>query len=230
ESKSILGKLGDLAKDTAKQGMQKVGEKAVETAKAGAQVVGDKVEVLADKGKKMVEEKVQEVMESAIPAEILDAKERAKYDKPADKRQPKRGRLAQFEDDMNRTGRSLENQAVVWYGWFWSTIAYMFIIMISFAITSADPRFRLLPIILLVGFPFFLYTAVVSSIPEIRIGNRVLFSRHDLSLRNQLTFTARVARAFSREMIEASPVGAFLIYSFLILLVIVLVGPFIEPF
>ncbi|MDH5402580.1 MAG: hypothetical protein OEY49_08825 [Candidatus Heimdallarchaeota archaeon] len=129
-------------------------------------------------------------------------------------------------NQLQNTGRGIENQVQTWYGWFWSIITYLFVIIISFLISQADSRFRLLPILLIIGFPFFLYWAIINSIPEIKIGNKILFSKNDLSIRNQLSFGSTIARTFSKEMIRNSPEGAAIIGLFIILLLYVLISPF----
>ncbi|OLS23373.1 MAG: hypothetical protein HeimC2_26840 [Candidatus Heimdallarchaeota archaeon LC_2] len=123
--------------------------------------------------------------------------------------------------------KRIEDQLFSWYGWIWSIVAFAFVILISFAISSTDGRFERLPIILLVIFPIYILWVVYYSIPEIKIGNSVLFSRKSVSVRRQLSFGKALARTFSREMIKNSPQGAMVIGIFLLLLIFLILSPFV---
>ncbi|MCE7736391.1 MAG: hypothetical protein GPJ54_16040 [Candidatus Heimdallarchaeota archaeon] len=122
-------------------------------------------------------------------------------------------------------GSQIEGQIFSWYGYMWSIIAFAFVILISFAISSSDGRFTLLPIILLIAFPFYIFWIIYNAIPEIKIGNRIIFSRDDISIRKQLSFGKAIARTFSREMIKNSPEGAMIIGLFLLLLLYIVLSP-----
>lgn len=123
--------------------------------------------------------------------------------------------------------KRIEDQLFSWYGWIWSIVAFAFVILISFAISSSDGRFALLPIILLVIFPIYILWVIYYSIPEIKIGNSVLFSRKSVSVRRQLSFGKALARTFSREMIKNSPQGAMVIGIFLLVLIFLIFSPFV---
>ena len=199
-------------------GLNSLSNKAKSTAKKGLKSIENKTKDVATKGMKKVGEKAEEVISNAIAYEEANSNKNQN-----NQASPNRN----FGKTMAGTGQNFERQVQTWTGWFWSTIAYGFVIILSFVISSSDSRFTLLPIILLIGFPFFLYYAIINSIPEIKIGNRVIFSRKNLSFQQQLTFTKQVARTFSREMLENSPVGAFFIFAFVILLIFVLIRPFL---
>jgi len=197
-------------KDKFSTGLSDLGNKARQKAQDSIKSVEEKSKQAAVKGVNKVAEKATEVITSSMDAQ-----------KSKDQSANHVGRM------MQDSGRRMEDQVRSWYGWFWSTITYGFIIILSFMIASSDRRFSLLPIILLIGFPFYLYYAIINSIPEIKIGNRVIFSRKNLSVRQQLSFTKQVARVFSTEMLKNSPMGSFLILAFLILLAYVVISPFI---
>lgn len=121
---------------------------------------------------------------------------------------------------------ALERQIEVWQGWFWGTVVYIFIIIVSFMIATSDPRFRLLPWVLVVGFPFYLIKAIINSIPEIKIGNTVILSRKDISIRDQLSFSSTVVRMFSTELYRKNPKGAAILTIFILILLYILISPF----
>ena len=190
-------KLGKFAKDATKAGV-----------KAGRDV------------SKKIKDTIEEVSE-----ELKEEREKVKHVKTEPQKAPKFSSRMESHNILSPEG--IEQQIYSWYGWFWSVIAYVFIIMISFIISSADNRFKFLPIVLSIGFPFYLFYAMINSIPEIKIGRWVVFSRKDVSLRQQLSFGKAITKAFSTEMIKNSPVGALIIGLFLILLLWVIISPFI---
>ena len=120
----------------------------------------------------------------------------------------------------------IEDQLFSWDGWIWSIVTFVFVILISFAISSADSRFTLLPIILLM-LPIYIMWVIYYSIPEIKIGNSILFSRKNVSVRRQLSFGKAIARTFSKEMIKNSPQGAMIIGMFFLLLIFLILSPII---
>ncbi len=124
-------------------------------------------------------------------------------------------------------GSQIEGQIFSWYGYMWSIIAFGFVILISFVISSSDSRFSLLPFILLIALPFYIFWIVYNAIPEIKIGQRIIFSRDNLSIRRQLSFGKAIARTFSRQMIKNSPEGAIVIGLFLLLLTYLIISPFL---
>ncbi|MHA2275175.1 MAG: hypothetical protein ACXAC2_05385, partial [Candidatus Kariarchaeaceae archaeon] len=121
----------------------------------------------------------------------------------------------------------LESQIFSWYGYMWSIIVFAFVILISFAISGRDGRFTLLPLLLLVIFPFYILWIIYNAIPEIKIGSWTVISRDTVSIRKQMSFGKAVAKTFSREMIKNSPEGAAIIGFFLLLLLYVIVAPFL---
>lgn len=121
---------------------------------------------------------------------------------------------------------ALERQIEVWQGWFWGTVVYIFIIIVSFMIATSDPRFKLLPWLLVIVFPFYLIKAIVNSIPEIKIGNTVIISRKDISIRDQLSFSSTVVRMFSMELYRKNPKGAAILTIFVLILMYILISPF----
>lgn len=120
----------------------------------------------------------------------------------------------------------IDDQINIWRGWFYSTVTYLLIIIITFMISSFDSRFTILAWILAIGFPFFLLKAIVNSIPEIKIGNKTIFSRKDISYRDQLTFTSTIFRMFSREVLENHPYLAGILGLFILILIYVIIAPF----
>lgn len=124
------------------------------------------------------------------------------------------------------TGHALEKQIDVWQGWFWGTVVYVSLIIISFMIATTDTRFRLLPWVLAIGFPFYAFKALINSIPEIKFGNNVVFSKKDITIRDQLSFSSTVFRVFSKELFRNNPKGAAILTIFTIFLLYVLLSPF----
>lgn len=124
-------------------------------------------------------------------------------------------------------GSQIEGQIFSWYGYMWSIIAFTFLILISFAISSTNSSFLLVPIVLLIAFPFYIFWVIYNAIPEVKIGNTTIFSRKDVSIRKQMSFGKAIGRTFSREMIKNSPEGAIVIGLFLLLLGYLILSPFL---
>ena len=80
---------------------------------------------------------------------------------------------------------------------------------------------------MLVAFPFYIFWIIYNTIPEVKIGDRIIFLRRDISIRRQLSFGKAIARTFSREMIKNSPQGALIIGLFFLLFIYLLISPFI---
>ncbi len=134
----------------------------------------------------------------------------------------------QYQSKPIQNKTSIDEQIEIWQGWFYGGIVYVFVIIISFMIAVQDSRFTILAWILLIGFPFFVFKGIVNSIPEVKIGNRVIFSRQNFSYRDQLSFTSTVFKGFSKEMYRANPQAASILIVFIIFLIFITLRPFFS--
>lgn len=193
--------------------LKNTGKSAVRGGLETGKKIKDKVEVLAEGKLKEIESGIRNVkdgIQSEIAKVAINGAHKSKSNLQSG---------SSFE-------KRIEDQLFSWYGWIWSIIAFAFVILISFAISSSDGRFSLLPFVLLIIFPFYIFWIIYYSIPEIKIGSSIIFSRKDVSVRRQLSFGKAIARTFSREMIRNSPEGAMIIGFFLLLLLYVIFSPF----
>ncbi|MCY3412426.1 MAG: hypothetical protein INQ03_12385 [Candidatus Heimdallarchaeota archaeon] len=190
--------------------------------------IGDKLGKYAKKGLK-TGVKIGIKAGAAVKEAIEESKfEREESEKISPIQQESTGKFERREmSPYPTTGiDSVDRQIQIWKGWFYSTIFYLMLIIIMFMIGSIEPRFKIIAWLLLLGFPFFLFKAIVNSIPEIKIGNRVIFSRKDISMRDQLTFTSTVFRTISRDMYRTNPMFTFILLLFLIIFIVVVLAPF----
>lgn len=193
--------------------------------------IGVKVGIAAGK---VVKESIEEVIEEAKETNKADQqsskqtqKKEVKHKLSQTRKKPMSSPSYDLRSGVSGLERSIEDHLFSWVGWFYSIFAYMIVIIISFVIAASDTRFWPLPIVMLIGFPFYIFWAIINTIPEIKIGNRVLFSKSDLSLQRQFSFGRAVARTFSREMIRNSPEGAAFIGLFFLILLFVILSPFL---
>lgn len=119
----------------------------------------------------------------------------------------------------------LEKQLFSWEGWIWSIMGYVIIIFLAFTISSANSKFSLLPIILLIGFPLYILWMLYNIVPNVSIAGHKIISRDQVSLRNQLSFGKAIAKTFGREMWKNSPEMAIIITLFFILLIYAILSP-----
>ena len=116
--------------------------------------------------------------------------------------------------------------------WFWAMIFLVFIciIIFIFSLTNSvnNPKFLLLGLLSLLAIPFLVLWCLIHMIPTIKIFGITIFDRHKLSLRRQLSIGKEIARLFTKEFLEESPMFAFLFFTFLVIFVLSIVVVFIP--
>lgn len=112
--------------------------------------------------------------------------------------------------------------------WFWAMIFLVFICIIIFLFSLTNPKFLLVGLLSLLAIPFLVLWCLIHMIPTIKIFGITIFDRHKLSLRRQLSIGKEIARLFTKEFLEESPMFAFLFFTFLIIFVLSIVVVFIP--
>lgn len=114
------------------------------------------------------------------------------------------------------------------WGWFWAMIFTIFICLTIFLFGIASIRFFFVGLLALIAMPFIVMWCLVHMIPTIKILGFTIFDRQRLSLRRQLTVGKEIARVFSREFLQESPVFAFLIFSFVVIIALAILIAFMP--
>jgi hypothetical protein len=116
--------------------------------------------------------------------------------------------------------------------WFWAMIFLVFICIIIFLFSLTygvtNPKFLLIGLLSLLAIPFVVLWCLIHMIPTIKIFGITIFDRHKLSLRRQLSIGKEIARLFTKEFLEESPIFAFLFFTFLVIFVLSIVVVFIP--
>ena len=114
------------------------------------------------------------------------------------------------------------------WGWFFAMIFGIFICLAIFMISITNPKFILLGILSLLAMPFLVVWCLIHMIPTIKIFGFTIFDRHKLSLRRQLSLGKEIARLFSREFLDESPLIAFLFFAFIVIFILSIAIAFIP--
>jgi hypothetical protein len=107
--------------------------------------------------------------------------------------------------------------------WFWSMFFVIMICVTLFLYGLMNPRFLLLGFLSLIAMPFLVVWCLIHMIPTVRVFGFTIFDRNQLSLRRQLTLGKEIARFFSREFLEESPLFAFLLFTFILIFILTLI-------
>lgn len=106
------------------------------------------------------------------------------------------------------------------WGWFWAMIFSVFICFFIFMVSLTNSRLIPVGLLSLFAMPFLVIWCLIHMIPTITIFGFTIFDRHKLSLRRQLTIGKEIARLFSREFLEESPIFAFLFFAFIVIFIL----------
>jgi hypothetical protein len=109
------------------------------------------------------------------------------------------------------------------WGWFWAMIFIVFICLFIFMVSLTNSKLLLVGLLSLFAMPFLVVWCLIHMIPTITIFGFTIFDRHKLSLRRQLTIGKEIARLFSREFLEESPMFAFLFFAFILIFILSIV-------
>lgn len=103
------------------------------------------------------------------------------------------------------------------WAWFWAMIFSGFVCFSIMIFSVVNPRLILVGLLALIALPFAVIWCLIHMIPTIKIFGFTIFDRRKLSLRRQLSLGKEIARFFSREFLQESPIIAFFIFSFFII-------------
>lgn len=103
------------------------------------------------------------------------------------------------------------------WAWFWAMIFSGFACLMIFMVGVTTPKFFLVGILALIALPFVVVWCLIHMIPTIKIFGFTVFDRRKLSLRRQLSLGKEIARLFSREFLQESPIIAFFIFAFFVI-------------
>ncbi len=81
----------------------------------------------------------------------------------------------------------------------------------------------IIAVFLLVGFPFFLLWIITKFIPEIKVKDKVIFSRNNLNLEKQLKYGFRGLATVAKEIYKAYPTFSLVVVFALLLLLFIAV-------
>ena len=107
--------------------------------------------------------------------------------------------------------------------WFWAMVIVIMICITLFLYGIMNTRFLLVGLLALIAMPFLVIWCLIHMIPTVRIFGFTIFDRNQLSFRRQLTIGKEIARFFSREFLEESPLFAFLLFTFIVLFILTLI-------
>ncbi|PWI47643.1 hypothetical protein CEE45_10780 [Candidatus Heimdallarchaeota archaeon B3_Heim] len=137
----------------------------------------------------------------------------------------------EFQDAVNRRVSDTSSPEGVYYSttaWFW---AMFFVIIICLALFFSGfmyPRLFLVGLLALLAMPFLVIWCLTHMIPTLRIFGITVFDRNQLSLRRQLTVGKEIARFFTREFLEESPIFAFFLFMFLLIFILSILFAFVT--
>jgi len=115
------------------------------------------------------------------------------------------------------------------WAWFWAMIFSGFACFSIFLFGVVNPRFILVGLLALIALPFIVIWCLIHMVPTIKIFGFTIFDRRKLSLRRQLSLGKEIARLFSREFLQESPIIAFFIFVFFVIFIFALLFAFIPP-
>ncbi|MFW9905284.1 MAG: hypothetical protein ACFFFH_13170 [Candidatus Thorarchaeota archaeon] len=113
------------------------------------------------------------------------------------------------------------------WAWFWAMIFSAFACLAIFMVGIANPKFFLVGLLALIALPFIVIWCLIHMVPTIKIFGFTIFDRRRLSLRRQLSLGKEIARLFSREFLQESPIIAFFIFAFFVIFLFALLFAFL---
>lgn len=96
---------------------------------------------------------------------------------------------------------------------FWYIVGYAFFLGSFLLFGPETGLFNLITLIALLAFPFFVLYQMLSFIPTIKIGNKVIFSRNMLSTKNQVKWGYKISYQFGRRLHQISPQLFYIAFS-----------------
>jgi hypothetical protein len=129
----------------------------------------------------------------------------------------------EFQQAVNRRVSDTSSPDEVYYSttaWFWMMFFVVIICLSFFFYGVFNPRFFLMGFLALLAMPFLVIWCLIHMIPTIRVLGFTVFDRSQLSLRRQLTVGKEIARFFTREFLEESPIFAFFLFLFILVFIL----------
>jgi len=115
------------------------------------------------------------------------------------------------------------------WNWFCLMIFGVFISLMIFIFSLGNPKFLLVGLLALIAIPFVVIWCLTHMVPTIKIFGFTVFDRDQLSVRRQLSIGKEIARFFSREFLQESPMIAFFIFLFFLIFILALMSAIIMP-
>jgi hypothetical protein len=137
----------------------------------------------------------------------------------------------EFQQAVNRRVSDTSSPDEVYYSstaWFWAMFFVIIICISLFFSGIMYPRFFLMGLLALLAMPFLVLWCLIHMIPTIRIFGFTIFDRSHLSLRRQLTVGKEIARFFTREFLEESPIFAFFLFLFILIFILSVLFAFVP--
>ncbi|MHA1332226.1 MAG: hypothetical protein ACTSR2_14250 [Candidatus Hodarchaeales archaeon] len=144
--------------------------------------------------------------------------------------EPTQSKIEGIKTSVRRRLSETSSPEEVYYSssnWFLTMIVGIFIIISIFLYGLINTNFLLVGLLSLIMLPFFVIWCLIHMIPTIKIFGFTIFDRSQLSLRRQLSVGKEIARFFSRDFLEDSPIMALLISLFLLFFVFALISALI---
>ncbi|MFX0114116.1 MAG: hypothetical protein ACFFB3_06180 [Candidatus Hodarchaeota archaeon] len=121
------------------------------------------------------------------------------------------------EKVQNRMKKTTKPEDIAYrtWGWFWALIIGLFtsLVVIVFAIAQGG-GWLLTAVLALIAAPVWAFICLRNMIPEIKIFGFTIYSRNKLSLRQQMSFGASIAKVFTREFFRSNPWAAWSMVGF----------------
>ncbi len=107
--------------------------------------------------------------------------------------------------------------------WIFLVVLYLTAFLVFRWLGKTNPIARVIAILLLVGSPFFILWIITKFIPEIKVGEKIIFSKEKLNLNKQIKYGLRGMTVVLKEIYRAYPTFSLAVIFGLILLLFIAV-------
>ncbi|MHA2238568.1 MAG: hypothetical protein ACXAB2_09400 [Candidatus Hodarchaeales archaeon] len=165
--------------------------------------------------------------------DFMDGIKEELNDSPSSSETKKKRRTSYFKQKSESIRQSISTRMSetstpeeVYYSttaWFWAMFFVIIICVTLFLYGIMNSRFLLVGLLALIAMPFLIVWCLIHMIPTVKVFGFTIFDRNQLSFRRQLTIGKEIARFFSREFLEESPMFAFLLFTFIFIFILTFV-------
>ncbi|WP_455139859.1 hypothetical protein [Candidatus Hodarchaeum mangrovi] len=137
-----------------------------------------------------------------------------------------------FRETVRQRSRDTSSPEELYFSawnWFCLMIFGVFFSLIIFIFSLGNPKFLLVGLLALIAIPFIVIWCLTHMVPTIKIFGFTVFDRDQLSVRRQLSIGKEIARFFSREFLQESPMIAFFIFLFILIFILALMSAIVTP-